>query len=60
MSLLEIEGLTIVRGGYTAVAGLNLSAQPGECLLVFGRYGSGKQSLCVAPIVPAQQQRASG
>jgi len=48
MNALELEGLTIVRGGYTAVSGLDLAARPGDCILVFGRYGSGKQSLLQA------------
>jgi ABC-type nitrate/sulfonate/bicarbonate transport system ATPase subunit len=48
MNSLELEGLTIKRGGYTAVSGLELAARPGDCLLVFGRYGSGKQSLLQA------------
>jgi ABC-type multidrug transport system ATPase subunit len=45
MSLLEIDGLTVVRNGKAALTDVSLSAGPGDCVVIFGRFGSGKHSL---------------
>lgn len=52
--MLSIEDLSVRYGGTTALAGLGLSANPGELLGVIGPNGSGKSSLvkAVAGLVP--------
>ncbi|MFA5140562.1 MAG: ATP-binding cassette domain-containing protein [Elusimicrobiota bacterium] len=44
MNLLEIDGMTVVRGGKPALTDVSLAAGPGDCVVIFGRFGSGKHS----------------
>ncbi|MBX9607641.1 MAG: ABC transporter ATP-binding protein [Gammaproteobacteria bacterium] len=45
MSVLELRGVEIARGGRTLLAGLDLSVEEGETLGVIGPNGAGKSSL---------------
>ncbi|HEU0030848.1 MAG TPA: ABC transporter ATP-binding protein [Kofleriaceae bacterium] len=59
MSLLDLERLTIRRGGRTIVDDMALALAPGEILGVVGKNGCGKTTLlsCIAGVLPPHDGR---